>query len=279
MKHFLPVAWWLAATVVIALVLVSLGYPFTDALLLGAMFLPGMLAARYFVPQLSFRNPRQGIFDAVYLALGILCIEYLALMLAGRYILGAGVGQMPGLLLNPVFLLLIPGAFVAPEIMLENYLTARCPYDKTISFVSERRKITLDPAEILYVESNDSEVWLHTASARPTVQRRASRNGNRSSTGASCASTAPISSTRHTSTNTTPRGSTSADRKSKFPANTRTPHGCGSSPLRANNAPQPANGNYCQHIRQCGHFPDGIKPRYLHYGNNEPEKATCRRET
>ena len=121
MKHFLPVAWWLAATVVIALVLVSLGYPFTDALLLGAM-------------------------------------------LAGRYILGAGVGQMPGLLLNPVFLLLIPGAFVAPEIMLENYLTARCPYDKTISFVSERRKITLDPAEILYVESNDSEVWLHTAS-------------------------------------------------------------------------------------------------------------------
>ena len=39
MKHFLPVAWWLAATVVIALVLVSLGYPFTDALLLGAMFL------------------------------------------------------------------------------------------------------------------------------------------------------------------------------------------------------------------------------------------------
>lgn len=85
-------------------------------------------------------------------------------MLAGRYILGAGVGQMPGLLLNPVFLLLIPGAFVTPEIMLENYLTARCPYDKTISFVSERRKITLDPAEILYVESNDSEVWLHTAS-------------------------------------------------------------------------------------------------------------------
>lgn len=68
MKHFLPVAWWLAATVVIALVLVSLGYPFTDALLLGAMFLPGMLAARYFVPQLSFRNPRQG-FSTPYTSL------------------------------------------------------------------------------------------------------------------------------------------------------------------------------------------------------------------
>ena len=163
MKHFLPVAWWLAATVVIALVLVSLGYPFTDALLLGAMFLPGMLAARYFVPQLSFRNPRQGIFDAVYLALGILCIEYLALMLAGRYILGAGVGQMPGLLLNPPFILLVLTALIAPEIALEKHLERRCPYARSISFVSDRRKITLDPAEISYVESNDSEVWIHTA--------------------------------------------------------------------------------------------------------------------
>lgn len=164
MKHFLPVAWWLAATVVIALVLVSLGSSFTVPCCWARCSCRGCSP-----PVISCRssrsgNPRQGIFDAVYLALGILCIEYLALMLAGRYILGAGVGQMPGLLLNPVFLLLIPGAFVAPEIMLENYLTARCPYDKTISFVSERRKITLDPAEILYVESNDSEVWLHTAS-------------------------------------------------------------------------------------------------------------------
>ena len=164
MKQFLPVVWWLTATLVIAFVLVGLGYLFADALLLGVLFLPGMLTARYFVPQLSFENRRQGILDTVYLALAILGIEYLSLMLGHAVVLGAGEGGMPGLLLNPVFLLLIPGAFVAPEIMLENYLTARCPYDKTISFVSERRKITLDPAEILYVESNDSEVWLHTAS-------------------------------------------------------------------------------------------------------------------
>lgn len=46
---------------------------------------------------------------------------------------------------------------------LENHLERRCPYAPSISFVSDRRKITLDPAEILYVESNDSEVWIHTA--------------------------------------------------------------------------------------------------------------------
>ncbi|WP_295959850.1 LytTR family DNA-binding domain-containing protein [uncultured Alistipes sp.] len=163
MKHFLPVAWWLAATVVIALVLVSLGYRFGEALQLGVPFLPGMLAARYFVPQLSFAERRKGIFDAAYLTLAILCIEYLSLILTGRYILDIYPSEMPDILLNPVFLLLVPAAFVTPEIMLENYIAARHPYDKTIRFVSDRRRITLDPAEILYVESNDSEVWLHTA--------------------------------------------------------------------------------------------------------------------
>ena len=53
----------------------GLGYLFADALLLGVLFLPGMLTARYFVPQLSFENRRQGILDTVYLALAILGIE------------------------------------------------------------------------------------------------------------------------------------------------------------------------------------------------------------
>ena len=76
MKQFLPVVWWLTATLVIAFVLVGLGYLFADALLLGVLFLPGMLTARYFVPQLSFENRRQGILDTVYLALAILAFLF-----------------------------------------------------------------------------------------------------------------------------------------------------------------------------------------------------------
>ena len=163
MKQFLPVVWWLTATLVIAFVLVGLGYLFADALLLGVLFLPGMLTARYFVPQLSFENRRQGILDTVYLALAILGIEYLSLMLGHAVVLGAGEGGMPGLLLNPPFILLVLTALIAPEIALEKPLERRCPYARSISFVSDRRKITLDPAEISYVESNDSEVWIHTA--------------------------------------------------------------------------------------------------------------------
>ena len=34
---------------------------------------------------------------------------------------------------------------------------------QTVSFISERRKATLPVGELLYVESNDTEVFLHTA--------------------------------------------------------------------------------------------------------------------
>lgn len=127
MKQFLPVVWWLTATLVIAFVLVGLGYLFADALLLGVLFLPGMLTARYFVPQLSFENRRQGILDTVYLALAILGIEYLSLMLGHAVVLGAGEGGMPGLLLNPPFILLVLTALIAPEIALENTSNAAVP--------------------------------------------------------------------------------------------------------------------------------------------------------
>lgn len=163
MKRFLPIAWWLAATLVIALVLSGLGYLFADALLLGVLFLPGLLTARYFVPQLSLDGRGRDLLNAVYLALAILAIEYLSLMLGSALMLDAGEGQMPGLLLNAPFILLIVTAFIVPEMLLEKYLERRSPYDPSISFVSDRRKITLDPTDILYIESNDSEVWIHTA--------------------------------------------------------------------------------------------------------------------
>ena len=162
MKDFLPIFWWLSATLIIACVLTGLGYLFADALLLGVLFLPGMLAARYFVPQLSFEKREQGILDAVYLALAILCIEYLSLMLGHALVLDTGPDGMPGLLLNPFFILLVLMAFITPEIFLEKHFENRFPYASSISFISDRRKITLDPAEIRYIESNDSEVWIHT---------------------------------------------------------------------------------------------------------------------
>ena len=200
MKQFLPVVWWLTATLVIAFVLVGLGYLFADALLLGVLFLPGMLTARYFVPQLSFENRRQGILDTVYLALAILGIEYLSLMLGHAVVLGADEGGMPGLLLNPPFILLVLTVLIAPEIALEKHLERRCPYARSISFVSDRRKSRSTRGNQLRRIERQRSVDSHRRGASPTAPKPAFRNGRHSWTAVSCASTARSSSTRRAST-------------------------------------------------------------------------------
>ena len=191
----------------------------SQAVLLAVLFLPGMLCARYFYPQLTFEDRERGVFNAVYLTLAILCTEYLAIALG--HLASLPEIDIPGLLLNPLFILLVLSACIFPEMLIESRLEARRPYDRTLRFVSDRRPVALDPAEVLYVESNDSEVWLHTRSGEPTARRRAFHSGKRCSTVGSCASTAPISSIRSASKSIVRPGSGSAVSRSKSPANTR----------------------------------------------------------
>lgn len=162
MKDAFPILWWLAAAAIIALLFLSMGYAVSQAVLLAVLFLPGMLCARYFYPQLTFEDRKRGVFNAVYLTLAILCTEYLAIALGHRASLPEI--DIPWLLLNPLFILLVLSACIFPEMVIERRLEARQPYDRTLRFVSDRRPVVLDPAEVLYVESNDSEVWLHTRS-------------------------------------------------------------------------------------------------------------------
>lgn len=162
MKDAFPILWWLAAALIIALLFLSMGYAVSQAVLLAVLFLPGMLCARYFYPQLTFEDRKKGVFNAVYLTLAVLCTEYLAIALGHRASLPEI--NIPGLLLNPLFILLVLSACVLPEMLIERRLEARRPYDHRLRFVSDRRSVTLDPAEVLYIESNDSEVWLHTRS-------------------------------------------------------------------------------------------------------------------
>lgn len=163
MKQNLPLLWWLVSSIAIALVFGALGYALDQAVLLTVFFLPGMLALRYFVPQLSFGNRPKGVLNAVYLAAAVVAIEYLALVLGHRVAFDTLPDTLPGAVFHPLFILLLLAAFIVPERLIARYTEEQRPYDDTLSFISERRRITLDPGEILYVESNDEEVWIHTA--------------------------------------------------------------------------------------------------------------------
>lgn len=168
MKHLLPLLCPLAAAPLIALLLVSLGYTLSEALLLGVMFLPGLFAIRYFLPQISFAERRRGVLHLLSLTAAVLTMEYVALMLTNFYLrYNASVWRyditMPELLQNPLFILLLLTAFTLPVFWLERLLKPQSPRDRYTEFISDRRRIRLETAQIVYLESNDSEVWIHTA--------------------------------------------------------------------------------------------------------------------
>ena len=138
-------------------------YACDEAILLTEFFLPGLLALRYFVPQLSLGKRPGELLNAVYLVAAVVAIEYLALIFGHRVAFDTLPDTLPGAVFHPLFILLLIAVFIVPERLIARYLEQRQPYDDTLSFISERRRITLAPGEIRYIESNDDEVWIHTA--------------------------------------------------------------------------------------------------------------------
>ena len=167
LKLIFPFVWYSAAIVIITCTLMCIDYSVGEASAIAVIFLPGILIARYATPQLSFADRWQGCCNTIFLWAGILAIEYFLIMLANYYILNPVTMvhhyQLPSLITNPLFILFVVAAFSITGLLIEQEIERREPYDSSVSFTSERRTIKLDPADILYIESNDTEVFVCTA--------------------------------------------------------------------------------------------------------------------
>lgn len=166
LKLIFPFVWYSAAIVIITCTLMCIDYSVGEASAIAVIFLPGILIARYATPQLSFADRWQGCCNTIFLWAGILAIEYFLIMLANYYILNPITMvhyQLPSLITNPLFILFVVAAFSITGLLIEQEIERREPYDSSVSFTSERRTIKLNPAEILYFESNDTEVFVCTA--------------------------------------------------------------------------------------------------------------------
>ncbi|WP_303009798.1 LytR/AlgR family response regulator transcription factor [Alistipes communis] len=168
MKRLFPLFSALAAVPFVALLLVSLGYTLGEASLLAVMFLPGLFAFRHFLPQIRFAERRRGALQLFYLTGAVLTFEYVALMLTNYYLrYNASVWRyditMPDLLQNPLFILLLLAACALPMHWIERRCNTQPARDRYVEFISDRRRVRLETERISYLESNDSEVWIHTS--------------------------------------------------------------------------------------------------------------------
>ena len=166
------IAYWAAALIIVAMILLSLDYSFAEALFMSSLFLPGVIAAKFFLAQVRKDASSNSAMNAVYIFGAIAVMEFLLIVCGHRLLeyiekqnplyLGIGVADI---LVNPIFVAVIIFLILAGEhIVLQKYKDVN--EVRTVSFTSDRHKIILNRNEIVYIESNDSEVWVYATEQR-----------------------------------------------------------------------------------------------------------------
>lgn len=167
MKNALVISYWILSVLLLAVLLVSIGYRFMEALFIASLFLPGGMAVRYMFPK------THNAVQAVYMTLGIMVIEILLFVVAHRCIALIRAGNdpsgvdLPSILCNPVFIALIIIVLAVGYYFYEQWLDRKFTSEEgPVTFLSERKRISLMRSEIRYIESNDSVTVVYATQGR-----------------------------------------------------------------------------------------------------------------
>ena len=166
-KTVIIVAYWIAAMLVTALILLSLDYDIWHALMMSLTFLPSAMALSFFLPKVDSRRGRhQRILDTAYIILGVMVMAFVLIFIIQAVLIhvystpGNQEWFLPAMLRNPVFVAAILALLAFGHYLLVKWLDKRFPTEKPITFTSDYKKVTLKKEDILFIESRDSEVWV-----------------------------------------------------------------------------------------------------------------------
>jgi len=187
MRTLATILYWMLSVLIAAFVVSSAGYTFQESLLMGTMFLPGALGAKYMLPKVSFKKRSEGIQGVIYIVLAILVLEYLLIIGTNSLIENMRHGipfgqsssfsqyyqiQLPSIMVNPLFISILVSILAIGGSLIDRWLTVKHPEIETpVTFCSMRKKVTLLPSEIVYVESCDTEVIVHSSDGRALHNR------------------------------------------------------------------------------------------------------------
>ena len=182
MRTTIIIFYWIVSVLIAALtvMLFTNHIPFVRALFMGIMFLPGALAAQYMLPKISFRKRGEGIRNTIYVVLAIMILEYLLLIISYSFQPSGSVVYINGKnianplmfpkdtgILNPLFISTMVSLLAIGGATLNRWLKNNHPeMDSPITFCSDRKRVSLLPSEIVYVESCDTEVLIHASDGR-----------------------------------------------------------------------------------------------------------------
>lgn len=159
-------SYWILAVIIIAMILLSLGYPFALGLLMGSLFLPGTFLVKYLLPKIFKEESKKKTANTIFLFIAVAVMEFLLIVSVHIWISDHPYPSIAGVLVNPMFVAVVITLLCLGEWFLSKYLSSILPEDKTITFISDRHKVSILPSEILYIESNDREVTIYATENR-----------------------------------------------------------------------------------------------------------------
>ena len=154
------------AVIMIAIILLSLGYPFALGLLMGSLFLPGTFLVKYLLPKIFKEESKKKTANTIFLFIAVAVLEFLLIISVHIWISDQAYPSIAGVLVNPMFVAVVITLLCLGDWFLSKYLSSILPEDKTITFISDRHKVSILPSEILYIESNDREVTIYATENR-----------------------------------------------------------------------------------------------------------------
>ena len=167
MRLLCRIAYWLMALALLAVILVSLDYTVLQAVFISLAFCPCALVLEFLIPKA--RKPM----DKIYLSLAMLVTVILLIIILHTrvwVILAPNENQIGSkdvapMLINPVFLALILMVLSLGDYFWARWLGKRFRNeDRSVTFFSDRKSVSLRRSEIAYIESNDTEVRVVSAS-------------------------------------------------------------------------------------------------------------------
>ena len=159
-------SYWILAVTIIAMILLSLGYPFALGLLMGSLFLPGTFLVKYLLPKIFKEESKKKTANTIFLFIAVAVLEFLLIISVHIWISDQAYPSIAGVLVNPMFVAVVITLLCLGDWFLSKYLSSILPEDKTITFISDRHKVSILPSEILYIESNDREVTIYATENR-----------------------------------------------------------------------------------------------------------------
>ena len=154
----ITLSYWVLAVMMIAVILLSLGYPFALGVLMGSLFLPGTFIVKLLLPKILKEEGRRRIVNAVFLFTAVAVLEFLIIVSVHIWISDQAYPSIAGVLVNPMFVAVVITLLCLGDWYMSRYISSIFPEDQTITFTSDRHKVSIQPSEIIYVESNDREV-------------------------------------------------------------------------------------------------------------------------